>query len=162
MFHRVRRQRALLYVSVRLTLRLRQIINIVNLSTPLGLLTALAGGARVTRGPDGLILARGYRLALPNVPAFTVGNVVVLKIDDAQLSRRPSLLVHESRHASQYAVCLGPLLLPLYLLAAGWSWLRCRDFATDNIFERLAGLADGGYQQGRRRTPPSRTPDRAA
>jgi hypothetical protein len=36
-------------------------------------------------------------------------------------------------------------MLPLYFLAAGWSWLRCRDFAWHNAFERLAGLADGGY-----------------
>ena len=117
----------------------------VNLSTPLGALAAVAGRARLQRGPDGLLLARGYRLPVPPAPAFTIGNVVLLRLDNAALARRPGLLAHEGRHATQYAWCLGPGLLPLYLVAAGWSWLRCRDFATYNVFERRAGLADGGY-----------------
>lgn len=125
--------------------RLRQVVNLVNLSTPLGLLVALAGGARVGTGPQGLLLARGYRLGLPPAPAFTVGNVVLLRLDDAALARRPRLLAHEARHATQYAWCAGPALLPLYGVAAAWSWLRCGDPATRNVFERAAGLADGGY-----------------
>ncbi|HSF26445.1 MAG TPA: hypothetical protein VLC50_02900 [Actinomycetes bacterium] len=36
-------------------------------------------------------------------------------------------------------------MVAAYLLAAGWSWLRCGDPASYNHFERLAGLADGGY-----------------
>jgi hypothetical protein len=36
-------------------------------------------------------------------------------------------------------------------VAAGVSWLLARDFASYNPFERLAGLADGGYGQPRRR-----------
>lgn len=131
---------------MRPALRLRQVANLANLSTPLGLVLALAGRARVGRGPDGLLLARGYRLPVPPAPAFTLGNVVLLRLDDAALARRPQLLAHESRHATQYAWCLGPGLLPLYAVAAGWSWLRCRDFATHNVFERRAGLADGGYR----------------
>jgi hypothetical protein len=48
-------------------------------------------------------------------------------------------------------------MLPLYLLAAGWSWLRGGDHGTHNVFERAAGLADGGYptvsaRQRQRRT----------
>lgn len=123
--------------------------NLVNLSTPLGALVALAGRATLTRGPDGLILARGYRLRVPAAAAFTVGNVILLRLDDAALTRRPLLVTHESRHATQYAWCIGPVLLPLYFAAAAWSWLRCRDFATYNVFERLAGLADGGYRDRR-------------
>ena len=130
---------------MRAGLRVRQVANWVNLSTPLGLLAAALGRARVSRGEDGLLLARGYRLRVPGAPAFTVGNVVLLRIDDDVLARRPRLLVHESRHATQYAWCIGPVMLPLYGLAAAWSWLRCRDAATYNLFERLAGLADGGY-----------------
>ncbi len=117
----------------------------VNLSTPLGFLVAAAGRATLSRGPDGLFLARGYRLPVPAAPAFTIGNVVLLRIDDAALARRPRLLAHEGRHATQYAWCVGPVMLPLYGLAAAWSWLRCGDPATRNVFERLAGLADGGY-----------------
>jgi hypothetical protein len=136
--------------GVRAALRTRQVVNLVNLSTPLGLLVALAGRARLRRGPDGLLLARGVRLgAIVAAPAFTVGNVVLVRLDDEGLARRPRLLAHESRHATQYAWCLGPLLLPFYAVAAGWSWLRCRDFASYNPFERHAGLADGGYRDRR-------------
>ena len=131
---------------VRRALRVRQVANWANLSTPLGLLVARLGRARTERGPDGLVLARDYRSRVPRAPAFTVGNVVLVRVDDAGLARRPRLLVHESRHATQYAVCLGPLLLPLYGLAALWSWLRAGDPATYNVFERLAGLEDGGYR----------------
>ena len=130
---------------MRTSLRLRQVVNLVNLSTPLGLLVAGAGGARLARGPGGLLVAAGYRLRVPAAPAFTVGNVVVVRGTHDELRRRPRLLLHEARHATQYAVCVGPVLVPLYLLAAAWSWLRCRDFARRNVFERAAGLADGGY-----------------
>jgi hypothetical protein len=41
-------------------------------------------------------------------------------------------------------VC-GTLFMPLYLTAMGWSWIRTGDRAARNIFERAAGLADGGY-----------------
>lgn len=131
-------------------MRVRQVLNLVNLSTPLGLALAWAGRSRLQRAPDGLLLARGYRLPVPARPAFTVGNVVLLRIDDAGLARRPRLLVHEARHATQWAWCLGLPMLPLYLIAAGWSWLRTRDAAAANVFERLAGLADGGYRPGER------------
>jgi hypothetical protein len=140
-------------------LRLRQAVNVLNLSTPLGLLVAKAGRATLSAGPDGLVLARGYRLGLPRAPAFTVGNLVVLRIDDETLARRPGLLVHEGRHSTQYAVCVGPLMLPLYLLASGLSWLRCRDFAWRNVFEVRAGLEDGGYRPP---TPGSARPTRVA
>jgi hypothetical protein len=127
--------------------RLRQVVNVINLSTPLGLVIARAAGARLVRGPNGLLLAFGYGLALPRNSAFTVGNVVLLRGDESELVRRPTLLAHEARHASQYAVCIGPLMWPLYGLAAGWSWVRTGDPASRNVFERRAGLADGGYQE---------------
>ena len=132
-------------MAVRASMRLRQVVNAVNLSTLLGLLVAAVGRAQIQSGPDGLLLARGYRLRVPDAPAFTIGNVVLLRLTDEQLARRPLLLKHEGRHSTQYAICIGPVMLPLYFLAAGWSWLRCRDFAWHNAFERLAGLADGGY-----------------
>jgi hypothetical protein len=129
--------------------RLRQVVNVVNLSTPLGLLLALAGRGTLGRGPDGLLLAHAVRLPA-RAPAFTVGNVVLLRLDDAALARRPRLLAHEARHATQYACCVGPLMLPLYGLAAAWSWLRCRDPSSYNVFEVRAGLDDGGYANRRK------------
>jgi hypothetical protein len=136
--------------------RVRQVVNVVNLSTPVGLLLGLAGRARFAAGPDGLVLARGWRLPA-HASAVTVGNVVLLRLDDTALAARPTLLRHEARHASQYAWCLGLPMLVLYVLAAGWSWLRCRDFSSYNVFEVRAGLADGGYvdARDRRRTAPS-------
>ena len=142
--------------DVRAALRVRQAANLANLSTPLGVLVAMAGGATLRPGPDGLVLALNFRLpgGLPfrPAPAFTIGNVVLLCLDDATLARRPRLLAHESRHATQYAWCVGPLMLPLYGLASAWSWLRCRDTASYNVFERRAGLSDGGYATAAIRT----------
>jgi hypothetical protein len=130
---------------MRAGVRDRQVVNLVNLSTLLGLAVALAGRAKLQRGPHGLLLARGFRIRFPRNPAFTIGDVVLLRLSDEALARRPQLLDHEARHSVQYAFCLGLPFLPLYGLASVWSWLRTRDAATGNVFERLAGLAEGGY-----------------
>jgi hypothetical protein len=125
----------------------RAIGNAVNLTTPVGLLVAAGGRARLRSGPDGLVLAENYRLPLPNAAAFTVGNVVLFPRGDAEsLERhRPGTLAHEAAHSWQYFWCLGLPFLPLYGLAAGWSWLRTADPASANWFERNAGLLRGGY-----------------
>ena len=117
----------------------------VNGSTLLGLGLAALGRARLGAGPRGLLVASGYRLPQPSAPAFTVGNVVLTRHDTAWLAARPRLLLHEERHSWQYVACLGLPLLPLYAVAAGWSWLRGGDAGVHNLFERTAGLADGGY-----------------
>ncbi len=136
----------------------RQIVNAVTLATPLGLLLARCGRARVVRGPDGLLLALDYDLPVPapNAPAVTVGDVVLLRMPSAEVAARPRLLAHEGRHAVQWACWLGPVgFVPAYLAASAWSWLRCRDFAVRNVFEVRAGLADGGYVTAPTPTPPS-------
>jgi hypothetical protein len=130
--------------------RLRRLVNIVTLGTPLGLALARTGKAQLVHGPGGLLLAIGYRLPVPapRAPAVTVGDVVLLRMDADELAGRPSLLVHEGRHAVQWACWLGPLpFIPAYLLASVWSWLLCRDFALRNPFEVRAGLVAGGYVQ---------------
>lgn len=137
--------------------RLRRVVNMVTLATPLGLALARASGARLEAGPHGLIVARGRPLAVlaPRAPAVTVGDVILLRADDDALVRNPMMLEHEARHAVQWACWLGPIgFVPAYLLASAWSWLRCRDFALRNAFEVRAGLAEGGYPEpppGRRR-----------
>lgn len=130
--------------------QLKSGLNWANLSTPAGLLLARAGGATVGRGPRGLLLASGYRRRLPAASAFTVGNVVLTRHGHGWFRERPRLLAHEERHTWQYVAVLGLPLVPLYGLAAGVSWLLGRDFASYNPFERLAGLADGGYPAPRR------------
>ena len=139
--------------------QVRQVVNLVNGSTLLGCAVAALGGARLARGPRGLLFATGYRLPVPVASAFTVGNVILSRHDPAWLAARPALLRHEERHTWQYVACLGLPMLPLYLLAAGWSYLRGGDFGADNPFERLAGLEDGGYPtvgpRARRRNQPA-------
>jgi hypothetical protein len=121
--------------------RFRRTANYLNLATPLGLLISIIGGATRRPGPNGLILAFGYRYRFPIAGAFTVGNVVLTRWDS--LSDR--LLLHEERHATQWAWCVGLPMLPLYLLAMLVSIVLCGHQATYNIFERLADLEDGGY-----------------
>ncbi len=125
----------------------RLVVNVINLSTALGLVFAVAGRARVGVGPEGLLLGYGYRLPVPPAPVFTLGNVVLFRRGREIHERRPTLLAHESRHATQYAFCLGPVMLVLYAVAAGWSWVLTGDPASRNIFETKAGLLDGGYKE---------------
>jgi hypothetical protein len=124
---------------------MRAAANAVNGSTLLGLAVAAVGRARIARGPEGLVLATGFGIGLPRASAFTVGDVVLTRHDAGWWEDRPRLLCHEARHAWQYAVCLGLPMLPLYAVAAGWSYLRGGDVAVHNVFERDAGLDDGGY-----------------
>ena len=93
------------------------------------------------RGPDRLFVGTGYRLPVPPAPAFCLGNVIITRLDGLT----PELLRHAARHATQYACCGGVLMVPLYLVAAAASWLLTGDTGAKNVFERRAGLADGGY-----------------
>ncbi|MEU9888262.1 hypothetical protein AB0M95_14180 [Sphaerisporangium sp. NPDC051017] len=126
--------------------RARQVLNWANLSTPLGLLIALAGRAGVRRGEHGLLYAHGYRIPFPVAGAFTVGNVILTAHGEGYLTG--PLLRHEARHATQYAFCAGLPLLPLYLLAVAVSFALCGHPASWNPFERLADLEEGGYPRG--------------
>jgi hypothetical protein len=123
--------------------RVRLAVNLLNGSTLAGLAVSLAGRARLAGFPDGLLVGTGYRLPVPPAPAFTLGNVILTRHD--VLGRDSILLRHEARHATQYAWCGGLLMLPLYFAAAGMSWLLSGDVGAWNVFERGAGLADGGY-----------------
>jgi len=123
-------------------LRVRQAVNLANGSTLAGLGAAVVGGARLARSVDGLVTATGYRLPVPPAPAFCLGNVILIRGDD--IDPATPLFRHEARHATQYAWSGGVAMVPLYLMAAGASWALTGDFGARNIFERLAGLADGG------------------
>ena len=125
--------------------RVRLVVNLVNGSTLAGLLVAAAGRSTLARAADGLLVGVRYRLPVPVAPAFTVGNVILARGDRAALASMEPLLAHEARHATQYAWCGGLVMLPLYFLAAGVSWGLTGDFGARNVFERQAGLADGGY-----------------
>ena len=124
-------------------LRARQVVNLANGSTLAGLGVAVLGGARVASSADGLLVGTGYRLPVPPAPAFCLGNVILTRLDGLTPGAR--LFRHEARHATQYAWCGGLVMVPLYLAAAAASWALTGDFGARNVFERRAGLADGGY-----------------
>jgi hypothetical protein len=118
-----------------------------------GLAVARLGGARRARGRDGLLARTGYRLPVPSAPAFTLGNVIITR--RAWLDAESDLFRHEARHATQYTWCGGLLMLPFYFAAAGASWLLSGDVGAWNLFERAAGLTDGGYHPRPLRRPRS-------
>ena len=128
---------------MRAGLRARQVVNLANGSTLAGLGVAALGGARLARSADGLFVGTGYRLPVPPAPAFCLGNVIVTRLDG--LDPSSVLFRHEARHATQYACCGGVVMVPLYLAAAAVSWALTGDTGCRNVFERRAGLADGGY-----------------
>jgi hypothetical protein len=138
---------------VRAAHRVRSAANWVNLSTPSGLLLARIAARPPRRARNGIWLVHEYRLPVPPAPAFTFGSVVFLRAGLPGAGRDPvgavsrRLLDHEERHVTQYAWCGGVLMPGVYVAAAGWSWLRTGDFASRNVFERRAGLADGGYRE---------------
>ena len=130
------------------SLLLRNLANVANLSTPLGIALSIAGRGRL-RLRDGLVVADHVRLPVTNAGAMTVGSVVLVfrqSLEQAE-GRTPNLLPHEDAHAWQWAYCLGLPFLPLYLAASGWSLFRTGDRAAANHFERQAGLAAGGYRE---------------
>jgi len=122
---------------------LRAWINLANGSTLAGLGVAAFGGARVARSADRLLVGTGYRLPVPPAPAFCLGNVIVTRLNG--LDPSSPLFRHEARHATQYACCGGVVMVPLYLAAAAVSWALTGDTGCRNVFERQAGLTDGGY-----------------
>ncbi len=155
-------------VGTRRWLRLRAAGNLLNLSTVSGLLVAVAGSSRFRPGPDGLILAEGYRHRFPIAGAFTIGNVVITRhrfgwpIADLAGGAHllpAAVLRHEGRHATQWLAC-GQFFLPAYALAMLWSWWRTGNLGSANPFERWAGLAEGGYpERAPRREPEGREPE---
>jgi hypothetical protein len=142
--------------------RVRLAANLVNGSTVAGILIAMAGQARLARSRDGLLIGTSYRLAIPAAPAFCVGNVILARHERDALATMPALLTHEARHATQYAWCGGLIMIPFYLLSAGVSWGLTGDFGSRNVFERRAGLADGGYTDRPLRPAVARLADRIA
>ncbi len=106
---------------------------------------ARIGGATVHRRGRGTYLCPGYRFGFPVASALTIGSVIISQHDLEWLAERPVLLQHEDRHCTQYAFLVGPVMLPLYFVGVGVSYLLAGDHSSYNPFERLAGLDDGGY-----------------
>jgi len=98
---------------MRAAYRVRLVANLVNGSTLAGLVVAAAGRARLGPGRDGLLIGERYRLPVPPAPAFTLGNVIMTRIERDALLGQEALLAHEARHATQFAWCAGLVMLPL-------------------------------------------------
>lgn len=135
------------WTAMPLKFRLRAVANALNLSSATGLLLAALTATDVQKGPDGLLLGTNYRPRLPLAGAFTVGNVIFYRAERPFIDSRPKLLAHEAAHATQYAWCLGLPFLPLYAACTAYSLWRTGDPGSRNVFERRAGLADGGYRE---------------
>lgn len=125
---------------------LRNVANLVNLSTPLGLALGIAGRGKPRRVGH-LVVLEHVRLPLVRASAMTVGDVVLVPERTVEEASRgiPDLMAHEDEHAWQWAYCLGLPFLPLYGLATVWSILRTGDRASANYFEVQADLLKGGY-----------------
>jgi len=125
----------------------RTLLTVVNGTTLVGLGLAVLTGAKVRRGPGGILVAEGYRRRMPPATCFTIGSVIITRRTAEWLlhESRAELLAHESRHAGQYAV-LGPLFWPAYWAFCGYSWALTGTYGTRNAFERHAGLERGGYR----------------
>jgi hypothetical protein len=139
----------------------------VNGTTLVGMLIAVATGAKLRRGPGGIFIAEGYKAKVPKQTCFTVGSVILTRrtADWLLHEQHVDLLAHEARHAAQYAV-LGPLFWPAYWVACGYSYAMTGSYGVRNFFEKHAGLAAGGYREDlplrpwvmrmkSRKTPPS-------
>ena len=127
---------------------LRNLANVANLSTPLGLAVAVAGRARLRRRGH-LIVADRARLPIRNAGAVTIGSVVLVPhraVEEVEAST-PTLMEHEDGHAWQYANCLGLPYIPLYGAATLRSMIRTADRASANHFEVQADLLKGGYRR---------------
>ena len=125
----------------------RTVLTAANGTTGAGLLIAVAAGARIRRGPGGVLIAEGYRAPVPRQTCFTVGSVILTRRTAEWLlhEQHAGLVAHETRHAAQYAV-LGPLFWPAYWLACAWSYATSGTYGLRNAFEKHAGLAEGGYR----------------
>ncbi|SDY09024.1 hypothetical protein SAMN05444365_101631 [Micromonospora pattaloongensis] len=138
---------------------LRTALTWANGTSVVGLALALAARTALRRGPDGVLLAGGYRFPAPKQPLFTIGSVIFTRTTAGWLSEHPALVAHESRHVTHYAL-LGPLYWPVYWAASAYSAALTGDFFSRNVLERHAGLDAGGY--GERPLRPWATRLRAA
>jgi len=120
----------------------------VNGTTLLAMLLAGVARTRLRRAPGGVYIAETYSWRVPRQHCFTLGAVIFSRRPADWLLdvRREQLLAHETRHVGQYAV-LGPFFLPAYGVASAWSWLLTGAYGCRNVFERHAGLAEGGYRE---------------
>ena len=98
---------------------------------------ARASGARVAWDrTHGMVICTGSSPRLHGGGGTTVGCVYVTSASDV----RTEICCHESRHRDQWAIA-GPLFAVLY----GAEILRTKTNFTRNVWERWAGLEDGGY-----------------
>ncbi|GAA0315769.1 hypothetical protein [Kineococcus aurantiacus] len=102
----------------------------------LALVWARHHGATLTVGGDLFVEASGMPRGTYGRGGTTVGNVWLHGDLGGPVRRR-----HELRHADQYALLGTVPFLALYGLNA----LLTRNLPHRNVFERWAGLADGGY-----------------
>lgn len=107
------------------------------------------GRCRIIQGVlevEGGLLRRVMQGGLPVIGtagAITLGHVI-LGQDREMLDWARS---HEHIHVRQYEIW-GALMIPAYLAASLWAWLRGQDVYEDNVFEREAFRKEGSPTGG--------------
>src|SRR6266542_3730161 len=96
-------------------------------------------------------MRHAYRLrrAVNIANGSTLGGLLVAAVGRARFAPGPDGLTvaHRLRLPMRsYACCGGLVMLPMYGIAAAMSWMLTGSIGARNVFERRAGLADGGYQ----------------
>ena len=125
--------------------------HLLNTFTGINLFGVLVGvfarGAPTWDSRFGLLVFMNCRIVWPRAAAMTFGDIVVVRRGNwQQVADIPlPLMQHEAKHASQYLFALGLPYFPLYWCACAYSWLKCGDHWSFNVFEVKAGLQNGGY-----------------
>lgn len=105
---------------------------------------ALSTGAKCRLRTGLTVVCSGAKRGAVPRGGFMMGNVFITR--QSTVGRR--LLRHETKHSDQWAV-LGLGFPGLYAAAEAAAWAsgaRGRRAGCNNVFERAAGRADGGYR----------------
>jgi len=75
----------------------------------------------------------------------TLAGLAVAVLGGARVARSADRLFVGTGYRLPVPPAPGVVMVPLYLVAASVSWALTGDTGCRNVFERRAGLADGGY-----------------
>ena len=73
------------------------------------------------------------------------GTALLADVSDRTLAKIAQATRRKSYQEGDTVYEMGDPVENLYFVAAGLSWALTGDFGSRNVFERRAGLADGGY-----------------
>jgi hypothetical protein len=125
-------------------------VTVATVNTPVTATTAAINswtGGDCDWNPHLTVLCYGGAISGASDRTFVTGstiNTTLSKVDFAA-ANNGNLLRHETRHTRQWAIFGGGLGFPIFY---GLESLRTGSDECRNVFERWAGLAEGGYECG--------------